>query len=186
MTAGSPDGCEYGDVVGIVGSSRIEACGAQRYPTASTRNTAAFSSRSDLDSDKPRMPRETINARFERLRRSKSGSRKNRIRKERVREVLALLGRDHADLADAVWALLDDSLPSQFSALTDTHRFSDGASTAHIACHVGILQRGTGKLDREGRDYWIKPLREMGAVEPITLPRWRDRIRRRSRGVEIS
>lgn len=28
----------------------------------------------------------------------------------------------------------------------------DGASTAHLACHIGILQRGTLKLDRESRD----------------------------------
>jgi hypothetical protein len=117
------------------------------------------------------MARETLNARFERLRRSKQGPRKNGVRRERVRDVLALLGRDHGDLVDAVWALLDDTLPSQFPPLAETHRFSDGASTAHIGCHVGILQRGTGKLDREGRDYWIKPLREIGAFEPITLPR---------------
>jgi len=47
--------------------------------------------------------------------------------------------------------------------------FSEGASIAHIGCHVGILQRGRAKLDREGRDYWVKPLREIGAIEAIYL-----------------
>jgi len=31
------------------------------------------------------------------------------------------------------------------------------------------LQRGETKLDREGRDYWIKPLRDLGAIEPAYL-----------------
>lgn len=31
------------------------------------------------------------------------------------------------------------------------------------------MQRGGSKLDREGRDYWIKPLREIGGFEAITL-----------------
>lgn len=30
-----------------------------------------------------------------------------------------------------------------------------------------MLQRGAGKLDREGRDYWCKPLWEIGAMERI-------------------
>lgn len=39
-----------------------------------------------------------------------------------------------------------------------------------MGAHVGILQRGgEAKLDREGRDYWIKPLRELGAVLPVYL-----------------
>src|SRR5690606_3750904 len=47
--------------------------------------------------------------------------------------------------------------------------FADGATTAQIACHIGILQRGKTKLDREGRDYWIKPLRDLGGFEAIYL-----------------
>lgn len=32
--------------------------------------------------------------------------------------------------------------------------------------YIGILQRGGyTKLDREGRDYWLKPLWEIGALE---------------------
>lgn len=47
---------------------------------------------------------------------------------------------------------------------------ADGASTAHVGCHVGILQRGGTKMDREiARDYWLKPLRDVGAVELIQL-----------------
>lgn len=76
---------------------------------------------------------------------------------------------DNADLVDVVFALLDDETESWFAKPPDGARFCDGATTAHLACHVGILQRGGGKLDREGRDYWIKPLRELGGIEPITL-----------------
>ncbi|CED58365.1 Putative uncharacterized protein [Moritella viscosa] len=49
-------------------------------------------------------------------------------------------------------------------------RFCDGASVAHIGTHVGILQRGRNiKLDREGRDYWLKPFWEVGAIEKVYL-----------------
>jgi hypothetical protein len=70
---------------------------------------------------------------------------------------------------DVVFALLDDERRSWFTTLPGDVAFSEGASIAHLGCHVGILQRGKGKLDREGRDYWIKPFREIGAIEPIYL-----------------
>lgn len=70
-------------------------------------------------------------------------------------------------MIDAVFALLDNEADSFFSRVPQGTKFCDGATTAHIASHVGILQRGGTKLDREGRDYWIKPLRELGVVVPI-------------------
>jgi len=91
------------------------------------------------------------------------------VTKDRVRRVLATIDRVSPDLVDAVFSLLDDQRESWFSRAKPGTKFSDGASTAHIACHVGILQRGDRKLDREGRDYWIKPLREVGAIEAVTL-----------------
>jgi hypothetical protein len=64
--------------------------------------------------------------------------------------------------------LLDDINPSFFfEAAQKGLKFCDGASTAHIACHVGVLQRKSTKLDREGRDYWLKPLWEIGALEKL-------------------
>ncbi|MEJ1961892.1 MAG: BsuBI/PstI family type II restriction endonuclease [Gammaproteobacteria bacterium] len=93
------------------------------------------------------------------------------VTKDRIRTVLRELSSESADRVDAIFALLDDSQPSWFSQIRRTHRFCDGACIAHLACHIGILQRGQEKLDREGRDYWIKPLRDIGAVEPITLVR---------------
>ena len=92
------------------------------------------------------------------------------VPKARVKQVLdrlALGGKP--DIVDAVFSLLDNETSSWFPSATKGTKFSDGATTAHIGCHVGILQRGGGKLDREGRDYWIKPMRELGAVEAITL-----------------
>ncbi|MHB8894929.1 MAG: BsuBI/PstI family type II restriction endonuclease [Candidatus Geothermincolia bacterium] len=91
------------------------------------------------------------------------------IGKKRIREVLTQIDRVSDDLVDVVFALLDNRHASWFTKAPKGACFSDGASTAHIACHVGILQRGGRKLDREGRDYWIKPLRGVGAVDPVTL-----------------
>lgn len=92
------------------------------------------------------------------------------VSRERISEVLTQLSLGtNGDIADGVFALLDDETPSWFAKTRQGTRVSDGATTAHLACHIGILQRGSGKLDREGRDYWIKPLRELGAIEAITL-----------------
>lgn len=91
------------------------------------------------------------------------------VNKERVRRVLTGIDRVSVDLVDVVFALLDDQLPSWFSKAPEGAKICDGASTAHLACHVGILQRGGRKLDREGRDYWIKPLRDVGAIVAVTL-----------------
>jgi hypothetical protein len=91
------------------------------------------------------------------------------ISKKRVTAVLKKLSWDNADIIDSVFALLDNETPSWFPKAPEGAKFSDGATTAHIGCHIGILQRGNGKLDREGRDYWIKPLTDVGAVEQVTL-----------------
>jgi BsuBI/PstI restriction endonuclease len=63
--------------------------------------------------------------------------------------------------------LLDDTHASWFTKAPSGTKFCHGASTAHIACHVGILQRGQRKLDREGRDYWLKPFWELGGMEKV-------------------
>lgn len=92
------------------------------------------------------------------------------VTKDRIRAVLRALDLGaNADLVDCVFALLDDQTDSWFPKAPAGSKISDGASTAHLACHIGILQRGGGKLDREGRDYWIKPLREIDGFEAITL-----------------
>lgn len=91
------------------------------------------------------------------------------VTKQRVREALRAFSRATDDMVDVVFALLDDVHGSWFGAAKPVARFCDGATTAHLGCHVGILQRGNGKLDREGRDYWIKPLRESGAIESVFL-----------------
>jgi len=92
------------------------------------------------------------------------------VSKDRIRQVLTYLHLGtNADLVDGVFALLDDETDSWFAKPPQGAKITDGATTAHLACHIGILQRGNGKLDREGRDYWIKPLRELGGIEAITL-----------------
>lgn len=91
------------------------------------------------------------------------------VTKARIRAVLRAIDRESDDIVDAVFALLDDITPSLFTSARPGTRFCDGASTQHIAAHVGTLQRASGRLDREGRDYWIKPLRELGAIEPVYL-----------------
>jgi len=94
------------------------------------------------------------------------------VSKGRIAKVLELLDMNTDDMRDAIFALLDNKLPNQFALKNDptTNRnpsFSDGATTAQIGAHFGVLQRGVGKADREGRDYWIKPLSDIGAVEKI-------------------
>lgn len=92
------------------------------------------------------------------------------VTKARITSVLATLDLGaSADLIDCVFALLDNQMSSLFANAPRGATFADGASTAHLACHIGILQRGGTKLDREGRDYWIKPLRDLGGIEAITL-----------------
>ena len=91
--------------------------------------------------------------------------------KARVAAALRALDLETRDCVDAVFALLDDQTSSWFSGTPADLTFSHGATIAHIACHVGILQRGGTKLDREGRDYWIKPLRNIGAVETVFFDR---------------
>lgn len=91
------------------------------------------------------------------------------VDKARIRLVLRRLARESDDMVDVVFALLDDITPNFYSKASTRFRFKDGASTAHIACHVGILQRGGTRLDREGRDYWVKPLRELGVIEKVYM-----------------
>ena len=92
------------------------------------------------------------------------------VSKAKIAKVLrgiALAG--NTDLVDGVFALLDDETPSWFANPPPGAKFADGATTVHLASHVGVLQRGEFKLDREGRDYWIKPLRDLGGIEPILI-----------------
>jgi len=92
------------------------------------------------------------------------------VTKDRIAEVLRALDLETSDRVDAVFALLDNEQRSWFTKLPDDVPFSAGASIAHIGCHVGIPPPARkAKLDREGRDYWIKPFREIGAIEPIYL-----------------
>ncbi|TVP78204.1 MAG: DUF1317 family protein [Puniceicoccaceae bacterium] len=93
------------------------------------------------------------------------------VTKERISAVLREIDRYSADQRDAVFALLDDVNDSfyrlQFSSFPAGIKFCEGATVAHVACHFGILQRGQGKSDREGRDYWLKPLWEIGAIVKV-------------------
>src|SRR3954470_14013525 len=78
------------------------------------------------------------------------------VTKQRIAEILQEVDRASKDQIDAVFALLDDQTPSWFGgAARNKLKFCDGASTAQIAYHIGVLQRNRGKLDREGRDYWL-------------------------------
>src|SRR5262245_21491623 len=77
------------------------------------------------------------------------------VSRARIVTVLRSLDRFTQDRVDVVFALLDNGTPSWFSKCPPASKFCDGATIAHLACHVGILQRGVVKLDREGRDYWV-------------------------------
>lgn len=92
------------------------------------------------------------------------------ICKQRVNDVLTIIDRRTDNMVDVVYSLLCDEPSWYKKAALNGYRFCDGASVAHIGTHVGILQRGGNlKLDREGRDYWLKPLWEIGAIEKVYL-----------------
>ncbi|GKX51546.1 BsuBI/PstI family type II restriction endonuclease [Budvicia aquatica] len=90
------------------------------------------------------------------------------VTKQRVIDVLSIIDRCTNNMVDVVYSLLCDE-PSWYKKADHSgYRFCDGASVAHIGTHVGILQRGGNlKLDREGRDYWLKPLWEIVAIEKV-------------------
>lgn len=90
--------------------------------------------------------------------------------KQRIIGVCRKLSLANDNIIDAISALTDNVTDNWFSKMPKTARFCDGATVAHIGAHIGILQRnGTRGLDREGRDYWIKPLCNLGAVEKVYL-----------------
>ncbi len=89
------------------------------------------------------------------------------VSKARIENVLKVIDRVSTDQVDAIYALLDDQHSSWYTKASKAYKFCAGASTAQIACHVGILQRGGTKLDREGRDYWLKPMWELTAIEKV-------------------
>lgn len=92
------------------------------------------------------------------------------VSKQRVHEVLTEIDQSNDNKVDVVYSLLCDEKSWYNKAAKRGLRFCDGASVAHIGTHVGILQRGRNiKLDREGRDYWLKPLWEIGAIEKVYL-----------------
>lgn len=90
------------------------------------------------------------------------------ITKPRVSDVLSVIDCCTENMVDAIYSLLCDE-PSWYpKAVPQGYKFCDGASVAHIGTHVGILQRGNNiKLDREGRDYWLKPLWDIGVIEKV-------------------
>lgn len=93
------------------------------------------------------------------------------VTRKRVEDVLKTVDRFTPDQRDAVFALLDNIEESwyhyKYKNFPKGFKFCDGATTAHVACHFGIWQRGESKSDREGRDYWLKPLWEIGAMEKV-------------------
>lgn len=92
------------------------------------------------------------------------------VSKERVRRVLLAIDQANDNKIDVIFSLLCDEQSWYPKAAKQGLRFCDGASVAHIGTHVGILQRGRNiKLDREGRDYWLKPFWEIGAIEKVYL-----------------
>lgn len=91
------------------------------------------------------------------------------VGKVRISEVLGRIDRCTDAMVEAVFALLCDEGSWIKSAAKRGYLFRDGATTAHIGTHIGIFQRRNMiKLDREGRDYWLKPLWEIGAIEKVT------------------
>ncbi|MED3957666.1 BsuBI/PstI family type II restriction endonuclease [Priestia aryabhattai] len=88
---------------------------------------------------------------------------------EQITGFLKKIDRYSDDMRDVIYCLLNVELPNLYSRISETHSISAAASVAHIGSYIGILMRGKSKLDREGRDQWIKPLVDIGIIEPITV-----------------
>lgn len=111
---------------------------------------------------------ETKNQYFENLRKNKFFPPNNpqNISFKTVTLALEFFDLADKDKIDVVMSLLDNTLYSLFAS-ADDKSFADGASIADIGCYVGIWMRDGNKLDREGRDYWMKPLVECGITEEL-------------------
>ena len=94
-----------------------------------------------------------------------SEPRSSGIPRERIERALRRLGRHTRNEVSVVVALLDEDLPNGYPSVQEKHPFSAGASTQHIFHHIGVLQHGEGAIDRENRDYLIKPFIELGVIE---------------------
>lgn len=93
------------------------------------------------------------------------------VSKDTIQRAMSLLDRATSDIVDVIFAMLDTGFPNIFNP---NRPIRDGASIAHLGCYVGILMRGRRKLDREGRDYWMKPLTDLGIAEMVTYIRDED------------
>lgn len=92
------------------------------------------------------------------------------VAKDTIAKALGIIAFDQPDLIDVVACLLDTSFPSLLAKdSTLGLTLADGATTAHIGCYVGMYMRHGNKLDREGRDYWIKPLVQVGVIQLVTF-----------------
>ncbi|MFS8602687.1 hypothetical protein LRO89_08795 [Priestia megaterium] len=77
--------------------------------------------------------------------------------------------KNHERCIKCVETLLNDQIPSPYkdkgmSDIYEEPKFCHGANTASIASVIQQLEGKTNKLDREGRDHWIKPLLELGVL----------------------
>lgn len=116
-----------------------------------------------------KLPSETVEGYFQRLRNDniyEVPSSIQGITKSQISNFLDRIGIPQI-CSGPIFALLDSDFPSVFPNSIPL-RFSDGASTSHLACYIGILGNRSSKLDREGRDYWIRPLREINAIDLVT------------------
>lgn len=96
------------------------------------------------------------------------------VPRPRAEHALQRLGHGSRNEVSVIVALLDEELPNGYYPVQEAYPFSAGASTSHVFCHAGILQHGEKKIDRENRDYLIKPFTELGIIEPVYLdPRTR-------------
>ncbi len=91
------------------------------------------------------------------------------VPRERIERALRRLGRNTRNEVSVIVALLDDDLPNGYPQVQEELPFSAGANTQHIFHHVGILQHGERQIDRENRNYLIKPLIELGVIERAHL-----------------
>ncbi len=93
------------------------------------------------------------------------------VSEDRVSKALSRLSLKSPEKCKmAVMALLDDQTSSFFTAISRDEKVCAGANVGHVACHIGFLQMGASKADRENiRDDVLRPMRILGVLDAVTL-----------------
>src|SRR5262245_18864445 len=96
--------------------------------------------------------------------------------RDRVRAVLEQTGRHTPEREEAIMALLDDETPNPLSRMAELgFRWSAGSPNQRLLRRIEE-ELDRGRIDREGRDSVLAPLRELNILGIGTADPDNDRV----------